>query len=569
MRLPALLSGALLAVLAAAPASAGTVSSAAEWKALKQKLARDLAGDDMPARRRAIEKLGYADWPDAVQMLLKMLAAPDPRTDALEKRFEKLTQFILQINKSVTDRGMKITPEEQRNREQYLSEMAEIRRTLTAVGSSRRAISEALAHTRQPEAVAALVKATEKERDPVARAWLVLALGPVPDPAAADAVRAACTQEASAWVRAAALQAMAVRGAVEDLPVILGALGDEAWPVRGAAVDAVAKLGKKAFPDAVEPLIALLGTETGRLKGDAADALAALTGASVGADAELWASWWAANKERLTGPKAFGAGAGDPVTEERKPHGTVATFYGIPTTSKRIAFVIDLSGSMNEPANVPGDPAAGGPTGGGPTTTGGGAGGGEGPPASDPSQKPLPPNPSRLDVVKRELMRAIWALPDDAVFALVGFHSEAAVLGKVQKATRAVKLETGALVDKWIADGGTSTYDALCLALALGVDPKAPDKSFKDGVDTVFLLSDGEPTFGKIIDPDEIVTDIVAKVQTRRVRIHTIWVEESKDQAGRRGRRGGGGGGAQDQEDPGGRFMRELAEKTGGKFVKR
>jgi hypothetical protein len=546
-----------LGALAWLPADADTVASSAEWKKLKKKLGADLGGNDMKRRLRAIERLGYADWPDAVEQLIKLVKKPDPRVDALEKRFNKLVKAMVKIQKSVQARFGYITREERRNRNTYLAEMATLRRTLNSVSATKRTIVDALGLTRNPEAVLRITKATDKERDPVTKAHLLLALATIPDKDATDIIRAAVAQEDRPWVRTAAIAALSQRGAADGLDLLLGALTDDAWPVRAAAVDALKKLGKAALPDAVPPLLQLLAEEQGRLKGDVADALSAMTGASVGADADLWRSWWEANKEKILKGEE-GAAGGD----SKKKHGTTARFYGIPTTSRRIAFVIDLSGSMDEPANLPDDPAKRRRQRGGATSTGHGGGKGDGPPPpSDPSQRPLPRNPSKLDVVKKELMQAIWSLPEDALFGLVGYNADVQLLGRgIMKATRANKVDVGKMVSEWVANGGTNIYDALVLALSLGQDKKRPDKKFTAGVDTIYLLSDGVPNLGRIVDPDEIIADITARVKTRRIKIHTIWVDT-----------GEGGANPQVKEDAerGGEFMRELAEKTGGKFVKR
>jgi hypothetical protein len=399
--------------------------------------------------------------------------------------------------------------------------------------------------------------ATRGERDAVVRANLLAALGQIAGDAPAAAIRASIAQDDSPYVRAAAITALGGKKSKSDLAMLLGALDDEAWPVRAAAIDAVKALGHVAVPDAIEPLIALLETETGRLKGDIADCLSKLCGKAIGPDAELWRSWYAANKAKvIERTKADDIGAPLSGGKPEEGHGTTASFYGIKTTSKRIAFVVDLSGSMTRPASVPKD-AAGRPTGGAVTS---GRAGKNSPPPEDPSMQPLPADPTRLDVVKRELMKAIWTLPEDALFALVGYHTEAQLMGRgILKATPANKKQTGKMVGSWTADGGTNTYDALERALALGQDRKRPDKKFDEGVDTIFLLSDGLPSFGKVSDPDEIVNAIVEKAKKRRLRIHTIWV----------GAPAGNGPNAGRANEMGERFMRGLAEGTGGQFVKR
>jgi HEAT repeat protein len=556
-----LLCGAIVAAIAlpgrAAPARLG-VSDKKEWKQLKKELAPRLGGDDHEKRNRAIYKLGRADWPDAVKMLLKLLKQPDPKSDALVTRFDKLTSWIIPLEKKAMANGGKLPINEANNHRSYIAEQKEIRNALTALAGLKRTIVDALGDARREECITLITAALDKERDAVVRANLLLALSQIPGDAPGAAIRAAVTQDDSPYARAAAITALGTKQGKKDLALLLGALDDEAWPVRAAAVDAVRALGSSAVPAAIEPLIGMLETEAGRLKGDVADCLSHLCGKAIGPDAELWRSWYAANKEKVRARNNADS-FGEPLSggKEEAGHGTTASFYGIKTTSKRIAFVVDLSGSMTRPATVPKD-AAGRPTGG--AVSSGRAGKGS-PPADDPSMQPLPADPTRLDVVKRELMKAIWTLPEDAIFALVGYHTEAQLMGRgTQKATASNKKAVGKMVASWTADGGTNTYDALELALALGQDRKRADKKFDEGVDTIFLLSDGLPSFGKVSDPDEIVATIVDKAKKRRLRIHTIWVGAPS---------GGNGPNAGRANEMGERFMRGLAEGTGGQFVKR
>ena len=65
-------------------------------------------------------------------------------------------------------------------------------------------------------------------------------------------------------------------------------------------------------------------------------------------------------------------------------------------------------------------------------------------------------------------------------------------------------------VDKLEANGGTNLFDALELA-------------FKDvDVDTIFVLSDGEPTAGSVRDPGSIRRLVASWNEQRQIRIHCI-----------------------------------------------
>ena len=68
-----------------------------------------------------------------------------------------------------------------------------------------------------------------------------------------------------------------------------------------------------------------------------------------------------------------------------------------------------------------------------------------------------------------------------------------------------------------VADGGTNLYGALEYAF------EDPD------IDTIFVLSDGEPSVGDLIDPQSIRDAVVEMNATRGVVIHTIAIGGSLD----------------------------------------
>ena len=88
-----------------------------------------------------------------------------------------------------------------------------------------------------------------------------------------------------------------------------------------------------------------------------------------------------------------------------------------------------------------------------------------------------------------------------------------------------------AYVQKKAAFGGTNLHAALLAA-------------FKDDeVDTIFLLSDGEPSVGKITDVLELRALVANQNRVAQIRIHTISVGRSSA------------------------FLRGLAEDSGGTYL--
>ena len=70
------------------------------------------------------------------------------------------------------------------------------------------------------------------------------------------------------------------------------------------------------------------------------------------------------------------------------------------------------------------------------------------------------------------------------------------------------------------------------------------DKNYAGRVDTIFFLSDGRPSWGVFTDTGDIISEVNAANELRKVVIHTIAIGEF-------------------QKD----FMRRLAEENGGVFV--
>ena len=106
-------------------------------------------------------------------------------------------------------------------------------------------------------------------------------------------------------------------------------------------------------PKAVKPLIDALPHADGLIAQEIEDALHWYTGQSFEADANVWKRWWKDAGETwsaqsdATGPDAK---RHEKKVTRHKGTGEAATFYGIPTESHRIVFVLDRSGSMKTPA---------------------------------------------------------------------------------------------------------------------------------------------------------------------------------------------------------------------------
>ena len=317
--------------------------------------------------------------------------------------------------------------------------------------------ADALAGLRDAAGVAWLAKTGVADPSPGLRAAVADALGRVRGPEGLAALRKVASADPEPAVRLRALRALAGGTVAEVKDGAIAALADTAWEVRALAAAICAKGG---ILDAVGPLIAALGKETGRLRQDFDDALFTLVGVRMDGDAAPWARWWAENQAsvatRAQAREAEGAygkplGPLDEAPAEageagKEGKGTTSAFYGIETKSKRILFVIDISRSMQDPAQE--KP---------PVVTGGG---------KDPWAAPK--GTGKIAIAKWQLHRAVAALPTDAWFDVI-VYSESYRVWQPQmvEASAKGKAKAHEWVDAIVANGTTNVCDALDRAFEL------------------------------------------------------------------------------------------------------
>jgi HEAT repeat protein len=525
-----------LALLAALPASAKPTP--AEWKRLENDLRAAWAGNDGDARVKAVEAVGAADCLEGAKLLVQVLNAPDPgllAAEAARDRFEPEYMEALDRLTKIAKKNNNMVPVAENDL--YLKkekEWNEHNERVKSLSGSQDAIAEALGKTKDPDAAKWLANDALKDKSWRTRAAVAAALGVSPaDGSLVNAALLGAVKDSDARVRAAAIEALGRRGWKDAVAAILAAMKDDSWQVRVAAAESLAKLQPR---EAVGPLIARLQEEQGRLREDIDRALKAITGVSFKGDPLGWKGWWELNgaawdkgelakkeepKDPAPGPNGKPA---DP-----KAGGGTTTFYGIETKSKNLIFVVDVSGSMAEPASAGWKPDV---------DSGKGGGAPQGPKGN-----------RKIDVARWELARAINLLPEDAKFNIITFSTDLKVYSptKMLVATKAVKAQAVAFAEKLEPDAGTNIHDALEKAFELaGAGPNKADANFKDGVDTIFFMTDGMPTVGKSTDGVKIA-DLVKKWNAiRRIRIHCVGV----------------GTHAED-------LLKRLADESGGTYVKR
>jgi len=401
-------------------------------------------------------------------------------------------------------------------------------------GDVKAGAAEALGLGRHQAALGPL-KALASDSNPEARTAAALALGRVRDPAANDALLK-LLEDGKESVRTAACDALGWIGDVATADAVLAKLSDREWRVRAAAIAALGNLrAKQVIPKLVESM----EKEEGRLVEDASRALERLTGLELGPDAQAWRQWWGQVEKGFQVPtekalKEFK----DKQRKAALKYGLrkdVVEYNGITTPSKRILFIVDQSGSMEDEIL---------------------------------DKKRFEgrnyPSFSKLEIVKQELIRTIRKLDPNVRFNVLTFATAvftwkkqlqaANVLGRTSAEDYVGRLSpiggssksglagAGLVGAAGMEEGKTNTY--LALMSALGGPGGRVIGDIAEDVDTIFFLSDGRPSVGKLIEPDDILMAVREVNKLKKVVIHTIAIGEY-------------------QKD----FMETLARENGGVFV--
>lgn len=346
----------------------------------------------------------------------------------------------------------------------------------------RAAACTALARIKAGEAVAKLASMAERDSAWIAKASALEALVTLDRDAATRLAK--ILVEDRAWqVRLAAVRIAPSLDADTGLAVYLAAIADGDWRVRVQAMESACLLRVR---ETIGPLIELLGKERGRLRWDLYLALRDLTGKELGLDAPNWKRWWDVNKETFEVPPRPAAGAVE------RPNGeTGVQFFSLPILSTRMSFVLDLSGSMRDPA---------------------------------------PPGPgkaaeSKLDLAKREMGRTIGQLPEIVWFnlLLLGCDRDGAYARErmawrrsIQPATPRGRAEAAAFLERQEGHGWTNIWDGIELAFE------------DDAVDTIYLYTDGGCSRGVYVATEDIFEELQKLNRYRKIMIHTVEVPGEK-----------------------------------------
>ena len=280
------------------------------------------------------------------------------------------------------------------------------------------------------------------------------------------------------------------------------ALSDKTWQVRWHAIRAI---GQVPSAENVGDLIARLPKEGGRLKFQILKYLHRMTGKDIGPDEKEWKKWWSGAEATFdpAAVKVADLALGPDPEETMTAKDEVPTYFTIEVKSNNAVFVIDVSGSMVGEITVPK----------------------EGEVTGDGKEK-------KIAVAKRELIRVLQAFDKRTHFNIVWFETKYRALWEEMKPASKPNV-AGAVkaVRGFNAAGATNIFDSMEFALK---DPR---------VDTIYLLSDGEPTAGQYVNPTDILREVKAINYTRKATIHTIFLGGESS------------------------FMKRLAEENRGKYI--
>ncbi len=262
--------------------------------------------------------------------------------------------------------------------------------------------------------------------------------------------------------------AAAARGGIDDVAVLESLsrlkLFASDFPFRRGVVRALIVINRV---EGVEALIGILAGLRGEARADVVAYLAHVTGVNFGTDAAGWRKWLDDHRDGLVIPEAR-PDYPPPTTPLLADNGDDPAYYGIPLYADRVVFVVDTSGSMEEN--------------------------------------------DRLDTAKRELESALFLLPADAAFTIVAYADGATAWeSRLVTADDEAKRRAAAFVRGLRPRGQTATGDALALA-------------FSFDTEAVYLLSDGRPTTGRVVEPAQIVRMVAEANKSRRVSLHTIGI---------------------------------------------
>ncbi len=341
----------------------------------------------------------------------------------------------------------------------------------------------------------------------LARSEAALALMRLKDPKVAEVVRP-MLGDASAKARIAAMDALASAGRSGEVAVAEAAknLDHDAWQVRSAAAECLGGVGSMLGVDA---LIARMTSEAGRIRKDCYEALKKVTHDDLGINPDNWAKWWKREREHVGGGIPDAPKTGPVENPEDARYFRPERPYGIQTYEGRVGYMLDMSNSMFnlfEP-----DPDA----------------------VRKLRRKYV--GATKFDISREEIVQSIQGLDPRAHFNVMVFSTKPRLLSnamlpavpenhkKAEGFLKACRTSPDLASSRAGANSQlTSFYDAFRAVFDMPKGSSIPPPGFTETPDTMFFLTDGEPTAGDIIDADDLLVWFDGLNRYARIRVHVI-----------------------------------------------
>jgi len=298
-------------------------------------------------------------------------------------------------------------------------------------------------------------------------------------------------------IRVIAAQALGELRAKDAAAALIQRINASDWSLQKAAVEALAKVRAK---ESVDPLLTKFENDEGLVIEAVYKALVAITGQDYKYRTVLWRKWWDRHGKNFKLPtddqiKAAKLKAAKSMEGYAK---SKRKYHKIETLSRKMIFILDISTSMRDKIVIPPD-------------------------ATD-KQRAEFPDRVRMEIAKREMIEILATLDKNVFFNIITFAGrvkpwrDGLVSGSSRNAAikfvRRLKTIAPASGNSSGEEQKTNTYGALVAAFGLA-DKKVPDC-------TIFLVTDGLPTTGEIVEIRKVVAAINELNRTRGIVIHVI-----------------------------------------------
>ncbi|MHC4409361.1 MAG: HEAT repeat domain-containing protein, partial [Planctomycetota bacterium] len=305
-------------------------------------------------------------------------------------------------------------------------------------------------------------------------------------------------------IRVLAAQALGKMRAKQGAAALIKRLDASDWSLQKASIEALGAIRSK---EAVEPLLKKFENDEGLVIESVYRALVAITGQDYKYRAVMWRKWWDRHGKNFKVPsdaeiakaKAKAAKALEGYAKPKRK------YHRIETLSRKMIFILDISTSMRDKIVIP--------------------------PSAPDSVREEFPDRVKMEIAKNELLALLASLDRNVYFNIITFAGrvktwqDGLISGTSKNAAikfvRRLKPIAPASGKSSGKEQKTNTYAALMSAFGMA-DKKVPDWKARTKVDTIFLVTDGLPTAGEIVDVRKLVAAINEVNRTRGIVIHVI-----------------------------------------------